>query len=309
MHARLGAQKAALAAWRRCAREYPLSYYALQALNRLQEVGATVGPDLLPPAGGPTEWRFAHRPAFDDPGFARALRLLRVGLPKLAKGELSALGLLAGDDSDGRWLAAVLFERVGMFPHSHSIPRRQLPGYQDRPPTGEAYREWLLAYPRPFEPEVRAAAAEGGVPKDLLWALVREESGFNPEIESWANAIGLAQLLLRTARGVAKGLPGVQVDARTLRDPALNLRLGARYLGGLHGRFSHHALAVAGYNAGGAAVARWRKRFGGLSADELVEAIPYEQTRNYTKRVLMAWGRYHFLYGKGDVVALPLPVP
>ena len=305
----LGRTSDACAAWRSAIRDYPLSYYALQAANRLREAGRPAGPDLLPPPSGPTTWRFPHRAAFDGPGFARGVRLLRLGLPDLAYREFDALGLLAGADPEAAWLAAVLFERVGQYDRSHNVPRRRVASYQDRPPTGDALREWLVAYPRPFAPEVQAAASEGKVPSDLLLALVREESGFNPDIESWANAIGLAQLLLGTARGVAKGLSGVTVDAQTLRDPALNLRLGARFLGGLLARFGHEALAVAGYNAGGGAVGRWRKRFSGLAADELVESVPYEQTRNYTKRVLMAWGRYRYLYGAGDVVSLPLPIP
>ena len=66
---------------------------------------------------------------------------------------------------------------------------------------------------------------------------------------------------------------------------------------------------AAGYNAGEGAVAKWRKRFAGLSADEFVESIPYEQTRNYTKRVVQSWGRYRYLYGDGEVIQLPQRVP
>ena len=87
----------------------------------------------------------------------------------------------------------MLFERVGLYTRSHNVPRRSLPGYQDRAPVGEALREWMLAHPRPFAEPLESAAKEGGVPVDLLTGLVREESGFNPEIESWANAIGLGQ--------------------------------------------------------------------------------------------------------------------
>ncbi len=178
-------------------------------------------------------------------------------------------------------------------------------------PTGEALHQWRLAYPRPFAALMAQATEEVSIPKDLLMGLVREESGFNPGIESWANAIGLGQLLVKTAKAMARKLPGppVALDETTLRQPQLNLRLGARYLSLLQKLFGHPALMAAGYNAGEGAVAKWRKRFAGLSADEFVESIPYEQTRNYTKRVVQSWGRYRYLYGDGEVIQLPQRVP
>ena len=303
---RLRRAKAARTAWQECIRSQPLSYYALLAANRLREVGAPPDKQLLPEPKGDTAWRFPHQPAFDTAGFRRAARLLRLGLGRRARGELNALGLLSGES---RWLAAVLYERAGMHHRSHNVPRRQIATYQDRPPVGEALREWLVAYPRPFAAELARGAKEGGVPDDLLLALVREESSFNPEIESYANAIGLAQLLLSTAKGVAKGVPGLRATTTTLRQPETNLRLGGRFLGKLLRRFRHPALAVAGYNAGGGAVGKWKRRFSKLKSDEWVESIPYDQTRGYTKRVLQSWGRYHYLATGGEVVSLPLDVP
>ena len=306
---RLKKRKPARQAWRTAIELYPLSYYALQSANRLREAKATPGEELLPKPTGAAGRSYPLRPEFERPGFKRAVRLLRLGLGGEARRELKAVGLL--DDGDGKWLAAELFERVGDYPRSHNVPRRRIPSFQDRMPTGEALHEWRLAYPRPFNKEIKSAAKENNIPPELLMGLVREESGFDPQVESWANAIGLGQLLLKTARSMARKLPGppVALDAKSLREPELNLRLGARYLGMLHKMFGHPALMAAGYNAGEGAVAKWRKRFRGLSADEFIESIPYEQTRNYTKRVLESFGRYRYLYAKGDVIRLPQRVP
>jgi len=308
---RLDRRAASLDAWRETIRQYPLSYYAFQAANRLREAQAPAGPDLLPPPSGPSSRSYRDRPEFHRPGFLRALRLLRLGLGQEARGELKALGLLDDGSDEGKWLASELFERVGDYPRSHNVPRRRIPRFQDRMPNGEALHQWRLAYPRPFATLMDQATAEVAIPEDLLMGLVREESGFNPGIESWANAIGLGQLLVKTARSMARKLPGppVALNEATLRQPKLNLRLGARYLALLQKLFGHPALMAAGYNAGEGAVARWRKRFAGLSADEFVESIPYEQTRNYTKRVVQSWGRYRYLYSDGEVIQLPQRVP
>lgn len=308
---KLGRRTEAIEAWRQAIRQYPLAYYAFQSANRLREAKAPPGPKLLPPPSGPKRRTYPRRPEFESPAFKRAIRLLRLGLGDEARQELEIAGLLKDGDGPGRWLAADLFERVGDYPRSHNIPRRQIPGYEDRMPLGEALYEWRLAYPRPFEREMAHASKEAGLPRDFQLGLVREESGFDPDIESWANAVGLGQLLRRTAKSMARKLPGppVAIDEQSLRDPALNLRLGAQYLALLQRMFDHPALMAAGYNAGEGAVGKWRRRFKGLDADEFVESIPYEQTRNYTKRVIESWGRYRYLYGKGEVIVLPQKVP
>jgi soluble lytic murein transglycosylase len=138
---------------------------------------------------------------------------------------------------------------------------------------------------------------------------MREESGFAAGVESWANAIGLMQLILPTARGMAKRLKlDAKINGKTLRDPATNIRLGAAYLAYLSEEFDGHpALAIAGYNAGEGAVRKWRAAKPEQGLDMFVESIPFSQTRGYAKRVLATFATYKFLYG-GDrsIVAPPL---
>ena len=81
-------------------------------------------------------------------------------------------------------------------------------------------------------------------------------------------------------------------------DPAKNLEIGSRFLGFLWKRFDEAApLAIAGYNAGEGAVDRWLGERGDLALDEFMETIPYDETRNYTKRVLASYFTYSWLYG------------
>ena len=133
---------------------------------------------------------------------------------------------------------------------------------------------------------------------------MREESAFSPRIESFANAIGLTQMLVKTAKRFANG---ATVTREVLLDPAKNVEIGSRFLGFLWKHFDAAApLAIAGYNAGEAAVDRWLGERGDLAMDEFMETIPYDETRNYTKRVLASYFTYSWLYGKQPVPTVPL---
>ena len=89
--------------------------------------------------------------------------------------------------------------------------------------------------------------------------------------------------------------------------PSGNLEIGSRFLGFLWKHFDAAApLAIAGYNAGEGAVDRWLGERGDLAMDEFMETIPYDETRNYTKRVLASYFTYSWLYAKDPVPAVPL---
>ena len=141
-----------------------------------------------------------------------------------------------------------------------------------------------------------------------MYSIIREESGFNPGIESWANAIGLMQIILPTARGLAKGTAHAPTAAN-LRKPEIAIELGTKYLRDLIGRHPFIPLASAGYNAGSGAVSKWRKARGRLPLDEFVERIPYREARGYAKRVTRSVARYRWLHGDGAILDLPLDPP
>ena len=309
----------------RAAREYPLSYYALQSLNRLREKWPQKADALIeelkrPAAGDDDAWKFRARALFGQPAFRRGVELARLGLGAEAKRELALAGIevpkkkgLTTPDAEREellWLAAVLYDRAGEYSLSHFIPRYILTAYEREWPTGANRKRWLLSYPRGYRDLIEKHAALNGQPATLEFAIVREESGFDPLMESFANAIGLTQL---TAAPAARFAQGLAHDGRALRDPAINVTIGARELGQLWNAYGGAAaLAIAGYNAGEGAVNRWMRdpERAGLTLDEFVEAIPYDETRGYTKRVLASFFAYSWLYdGSGAVPSLPLPLP
>jgi soluble lytic murein transglycosylase len=259
---------------------------------------------------------------FAEAGFRRGVELARLGLGEEARREFAGVGIKAVgkikvDDPDRRellWLSALLLDRAGVWRQSHWIARHALEDdWHQAWPRGEAHKKWLLAYPRGYAALLEPVARETGYPDDLVLAVAREESAFDPFDESFANAIGLLQMIVPTAKRFAQ--KGEVVSRETLRDPVFNAKVGLRWLTFLWELFDHNpALAVAGHDAGEGAVGRWLRERGQLPLDEWVELIPYDETRNYTKRVMSSFFTYRWLHARADEdpvpkLAQPLPKP
>jgi soluble lytic murein transglycosylase len=139
-----------------------------------------------------------------------------------------------------------------------------------------------LRFPEAFSSAARAA----GVEPALLLAVARQESRFSPTVQSAVGAVGLLQLMPATAAELAGG----PLSTAELQDPGRNSQLGARYLAQLLERWQGNPfLATASYNAGPGAVESWLGADApavGREPELWVEAIPYPETRLYTKKVL-----------------------
>jgi soluble lytic murein transglycosylase len=119
---------------------------------------------------------------------------------------------------------------------------------------------------------------------------MREESRFDPDALSVAGARGLMQLMPRTAArlsGSAAEAAGID-----LRDAQTNITLGASYLKALSGEFPWLPAALAAYNAGEDRVRGWLRQGEYASVDEFIEDIPFDETRNYVKKVLTSYAQY-----------------
>ena len=311
----------ALAAYERTVREYPLSYYSLLALNRMREshgdeFDALVA-GLKGPPGEPGLWHFAPRPVYGEPGFQRAVELLRLGQGEAAERELVRLGLRVPDgrkkvtDPDQMerlWATALLYDRAHRYDKSHWIARWSVLDYKESWPNPKNRAKWEIAYPRGYWHIIEPAAQAQGVPADLLLAFVREESAFDPIMESFANAIGLTQMILPTANRFGKGL-GFDISRETLRDPEKNVAVGSRWLGFLWSAFQKDiGLVTAGYNSGEGALWRWLCERGKWDFDEFGEAIPFDETRSYSKRVMSSYFAYAYLTDR-TIPVLPNVIP
>jgi soluble lytic murein transglycosylase len=122
---------------------------------------------------------------------------------------------------------------------------------------------------------------------------MREESSFYPRAESFANALGLTQMMTRTAQRFAKW----PVTREALFDPDKNVEIGSHFLAFLLEHYDGTVpLVISGYNAGEGGVDRWLRERGNLELDEFIETIPFDETRGYTKRVLSSYLTYAWLY-------------
>lgn len=288
---------------------YPMSYYALLAFQRL---GPGDGPWVCPGivACDVTTSAFAAIPkAPQDPAYDRAALLLQMGLATLARPEILRLESSNASDPNMLWFLADRLDRAGAYTLSHDIARRKILGWDQTYPDPLQRRNWEIAFPRPFDETVRAYAAQRKIPAALIWAIMREESGFNPRIESWANARGLLQLMESTAKAMAT-LDATRVTTAQLFDPQTNIRLGSRYLQELGEDVGYHpVLMIAGYNGGMGNVEKWLRDSDSKDLDLFVEDIPFGQTRNYTKRVLLSFWVYTWLYADGKVPRFPMRLP
>lgn len=315
---------AARAEWRKVLAEYPLSWYALLAYGRLAEIDPDEAEAAYLGALGesqPPRDDFETIPAglWKEPHFKRAVELARMGLASSARRELVAAEKAVAAHSPGLtedrrfvWVQVSLYLMAGSPMHAVRLARQQEPWLATFWPKDSARKLWEMAHPRAYEELVTSWAKTREIDPNWIWAIAREESNFNPRAVSWANAIGLMQIIMSTGRHLARDTD-LEVTRELLMDPEIAVRLGSKYLAELLQRHPILPLASAGYNAGGGAVSKWRKKWKKVELDEFVERIPYKEARGYAKRVTRSVARYRWLYGEGEgdsgkekILALPM---
>lgn len=140
--------------------------------------------------------------------------------------------------------------------------------------------------------------------KEMVLAIARRESEFDPGVISGAGARGFMQLMPGTAKEVSAQLQLEYSKDKLLSDPAYNATLGSTYLATLSKQFGANAVMMAaGYNAGPSRPVRWMKQFGDPRAGDLdvvdwIEFIPFDETRNYVMRVTESLPIYRARLGK-----------
>lgn len=304
--AQLGKVDAATSAWVDAVEADPLGYPAAQAMSRLHEVGGEAFERGLAMLQRETPKADASTVSG---GAERAVLLARLGLGDDAREELEVAGVRG-------WPAIAVLNQAGLYAEAQRTLANLGTAWRSTPPGEANLSVWRLAHPRPFADLIDGYEVSHRVPDLLAFAVMQTESRFNPGATSWAGARGLIQLMPSTAQGVAKKA-GMEIEKDDLYDPATNLDLGMRYLAGLVDRYGGGpgavALAIPSYNAGAGAVDKWLAERGSWDLDLFIEAIPYDETRNYTQSVFGRWWAYRWIYGQGEpadrVPLLPKTTP
>ena len=155
---------------------------------------------------------------------------------------------------------------------------------------------WQARYPFPYLQEIEKWSKERQINALLVTAVIRQESRFEPKVKSSAGAVGLMQVLPSTAKSIA---PQAKLDSKKidLENPDNNIMLGTLYLDHTHQQYGNNSLlAIASYNAGPGNVSKWLQTLPKEDPDEFVEAIPFDETKNYVRQVFGNYWNYLRLY-------------
>ncbi|HET7543928.1 MAG TPA: transglycosylase SLT domain-containing protein [Polyangiaceae bacterium] len=309
----LGNQKEkAVQVFTEVARNEPLSFFGLAARGRLGIVGAPQPALIAEPGSSAVTNASAHAPlALTLPGDVAVLG--RVGLARDAERLLSQQesSFSRGYAPRGSEALCEAYGMLGVGQRRYRLAQEVVRAEAlDVAPTAANSWAWDCIYPTPYQDLVLAAAARENLSPALIFAVMRQESVFDPSAGSGAGAAGLLQLIAPTARRVAEQLKEPFSEA-SLLSPDSNIRYGAHYLAQLSDYFEGNlALVAAAYNAGPEAVFRWLSAPEKIGMDAFVARIPFDETRTYVERVLGNLARYQYLSGGAAAVsALNLDLP
>jgi soluble lytic murein transglycosylase len=278
---------------------FPATYFAYAAEKHLEKLGPgdEDAPDFLSQIPPPTPLR-----PFDEPvppsvverwNRARALRTIAF----VASAELELRAAYAATASP-RFLveaAQAAFDQghfgVGMAYGRQAVPSFDSRKFSELPPS-----VWKVLFPLPYESVLRREAERNEFDPMFAAGLIRQESTFQADAVSHANAIGLMQILPKTGRLLAKQRK-VRYTKATLFDPNLNIELGMLYIADLTRSTGAPEYAAAAYNAGEERIAQWKAERTYDEIPELVESIPLTETREYVQIVVRNAAIYRLLYG------------
>ena len=173
---------------------------------------------------------------------------------------------------------------------------KSYPDYSQMFPEEMGREEWSVFYPLINWSDIKTWAKSRSLDAYQVAGLIRQESVFNPRAKSGANAYGLMQLLIPTARATAKRYGNSSViNGESLFQPALNIELGTAYMRDQLDKFGRIEFLAVAYNAGPGRVPQWQATLP-YEMDEFVEAIPFKETKGYVQGVIRNAAQYRRLY-------------
>lgn len=292
-----GDHEGAVARYAHVVETHPLTFFMLAATSRLASIDANQAKTTLARATAndvknPPVLAIPTELFGDRAGRARAL--LEVGEVDAAKQELAPLTSDPAATFDLSCALGAMFEDAGAYDVGSGTVHSK--DFATHYPVGTWRRAWEIAFPQAFLPYVQRETTADAVPMTLVYGIMREESRYFPDARSPANAFGLMQMIPPTAKVVAQGT-NLPSDEASLTRADVSIALGTRMLGQLRASSPQNPhLAIPSYNAGPRAVQRWIAERPTEDFDLWIEQIPFEETRNYIKKVLASQATYAFLY-------------
>lgn len=294
-HDELGRRDAAMALYRLVAADYLNSYYGRLASKLLASRNEAPVAPIVTSVAEP-----ATSPVLPTGTLIR--ELIGLELHDDAIRELQYAQRVWGDspaiDATYGWI----YNRQGDLRRGINAMKRAYPQYLAA--GGEELPADLLGvlFPLDYWPLIKKYSEAGGLDPYVIAALMAQESTFDHDIRSAANAYGLMQVIPGTGRRYARTLGIRRFSTATLTNPEANVRIGTAYFKDLVDRFGGAHFALASYNAGEHRIARWIAERPGIAQDEFIDDIPFPETQNYVKKILGTAEDYRRLYGGGLLV-------
>jgi soluble lytic murein transglycosylase len=191
----------------------------------------------------------------------------------------------------------------GHFAAGMGYGRQAIPNFDARKFSDVPVSAWKVLFPLPYEATLRREAERNDFDPMFAAGLIRQESTFQADVVSHANAIGLMQILPKTGRILAKQRK-VKYTRATLFDPSMNIELGMLYIADLTKSTGGPEYAAAAYNAGEDRIALWKSERTYTEVPELVESIPFTETREYVQIVVRNADMYRQIYPQPKPVSV-----
>jgi soluble lytic murein transglycosylase len=192
---------------------------------------------------------------------------------------------------------AWLLRARGEYRPAINAMKRAYPQYMTRDGDQLPLDAKRVIFPLDYWPLIERHASARSLDPYLIAALVAQESSFDPDVRSAANAYGLMQIVPATGKRLARSLGIRKFTTGKLTDPETNVKLGTFYFKGLVNQFGGAHFALASYNAGENRVERWIAERGPMPQDEFIDDIPFPETQLYVKKILGTAEDYRQLYG------------
>ena len=287
----------------KAAERFPQTYFGNAAAARLAKLGAGEEnpPDFLEKIPPPPALR-----SFDEPipvaaadRWARAQALRAIAFDSSAEQELKNAYFATSSPRFLLEAAQAAFDQ-GHYGAGMAYARIIVPNFDSRKISEVPVPAWKALYPLPYEAALRREAAKNDFDPMFAAGLIRQESTFQADAVSHKNAIGLMQVLPKTGKLLARQLK-VRYAKDKLFEPDFNIELGMVYIASLVRQMGGLEYAAAAYNAGEDRIAAWKAERNYEEVPELVESIPFTETREYVQVVLRNTEVYRMIYGQSSV--------
>jgi soluble lytic murein transglycosylase len=232
----------------------------------------------------------------EDTRIVKADQLWNVGLDEWALKELAKAGEKAPDSPKVNLAIARIYRSDEVNVRALNALRRSFPDYSQMKPEEMTREEWDVFYPLAYWDIIVQESRARNLDPYQVAGLIRQETIFATRARSGANAYGLMQVLVPTARLTAQKY-GVsrEITADSLYEPRLNIQLGTAYLRDQIDKFGRIEYVAAAYNAGPLRAVQWKASLP-FEIDEWAEAVPFKETRGYIQGVVRNRLQYLRLY-------------